>query len=561
MRAIFAFILLSSLPWVCVAEFTSQVDRTTISVNETVTLTLFTDAQVDTRSIDLTPLRNDFDVLGTSPQSSLSIINGQQRADTRWIVTLLPKTTGQLTIPSFNLNGERTAPISIQVNDVSRRIGDNPITAQLEVKDASIYVNEELIVTISLITSPDVSSLSGEQLDIVGADTTLLDQRNFSRVVNGENWQVNQWQYAVYSRSAGTIRIPAQTFSGVVGATSRSPFDRFSMSGRRVLARTEPLDIQVNPAPGDASNWLPARDLNLEVIWSGNPDTLEVGEPMTRTIVLSAEGQQAAALPPLNTAESSSYKVYEDQPQMSDQPTNQTLTSERRDSAAIVPSQAGEITFPEIRLPWWDIDSETWQEALLPAEVIQVAAASASSSAFPPPPAADSQPVDTNTSADADESVNTVMVESESSSLVWKIAVGLLMALSLYLAIDNLRLRQQPATARRSLPDAQNSSARQAWQQLVQSIKKDQPIALRTSLLAWADQRWPANAPHTLHKLRDELTEIREPLRELERICAGHPEAVLNRENLLTGLQAWQKEKDVSKARGSNALPELYPEK
>lgn len=560
MRPILAFFLLVSLSWTCAAEFSAQVDRTTISVNETVTLTLFTDAQVDTRSIDLSPLAQEFEVLSTSPQSSISIINGRQRADTRWVVTLLPETTGQLTIPSFSLNGESTSPITINVQDVSRRVGDSPITAQLEVEDASIYVNEELIVTVSLITSPEVSSLSGEQLNIVGADTTLLSQRDFTRVVNGENWQVNQWEYAVYSRSAGALRIPAQTFSGVVGAASRSPFDRFSMSGRRILARTEPMDIEVLDPPNDGSDWLPARDLNLEVVWSGNPNTLEVGEPMTRTIVLSAEGQQAAALPPLTTDESSQYKVYEDQPQLNDQPTSLTLTSERRDSAAIVPSQAGDISFPEIRLPWWDIESETWQEAVLPAETIQVAAASASSSAFAPTTTPEATPQTEAPPESVTELTPEVDQESDSSLLKW--TVGLLMALSLYLAIDNLRLRQRSPHAPSPVSTGQNVTGKQLWQKLLNSVKNDQPIAIRINILAWADQRWPKEAPHTLHKIRDKVEpELGNQLRSLEGVCAGHSESTLDRGSLASALEAWQKSNPASNTENQGSLPELYPRK
>jgi hypothetical protein len=563
MRQILAFALLLSLPLICSAEFSAQVDRTTISVNETVTLTLFTDSQVDTRSLDLSALANDFEILGTSPQSSLSIINGRQRADTRWVITLLPETTGQLTIPSFSLNGESTSPITINVQDVSRRVGDSPITAQLEVEDANIYVNEELIVTISLITSPEVSSLSGEQLNIVGADTTLLDQRNFSRVVDGENWQVNQWQYAVYSRSAGPLRIPAQTFSGVVGAASRSPFDRFSMSGRRILARTEPLNVEVLSPPADEANWLPARELNLEVVWSGNPNTLEVGEPMTRTIALSADGQQAAALPPLTTEESDFYKVYADQPQLNDQPTSQTLTSERRDSAAIVPSQAGDITFPEIRLPWWDIESETWQEAVLPAETIQVAAASASASSPTPPPAPETQ---TQTAEEerlpASSEELTADGELSSGSDLWKWTVGVLMALSLYLAIDNLRLRQRPNSVAKIAPDNRKVSEKQLWQTLMNSVKKEQPATIRTNILAWADQQWPENSPHTLHKVRDQAhEELGNHLRSLEGLCAGHQQSSLDREGLQQELQSWQKRHTVAASETTGSLPELYPRK
>lgn len=559
MRRILAFTLLCSLSWTCLAELSAQVDRTTISVNETVTLTLFTDEQVDTRALDLSPLRNDFEVLGTSPQTSLSIINGRQRADTRWVVTLLPKTTGQLTIPSFDLNGESTSPIDIEVRDVSRRVGDSPITTQLEVDDASIYVNEEIIVTVSLITSPDVSSLSGEQLAIDSADITLLDQRNFSRVVNGENWQVNQWQYAVYSRSEGTLHIPAQTFSGVVGAAPRSPFDRFSMTGRRVLARTEPLDVEVLPPPSDATNWLPARDVNLEVVWSGNPDTLEVGEPMTRTIVVSAEGQQAAALPPMATATSPQYKVYADQPQINDQPTNQTLTSERRDSAAIVPSQAGEITFPEIRLPWWDIESETWQEAVLPTETIQVAAASASTQSAAPPLTSGAEIPEADAEIQAIEQAPTESAPQQSESSLWKWAVGVLMALSLYLALDNLRLRQAPRTIVKAEPNSRANSDKALWHDLMNSVKADSAVAIRARILAWADQLWPAQSPHTLHQLRGHSDKLDNALKNLEAVCAGSPGSVLDREELVAALQSWRGSGNTSTADKDSSLPELYP--
>lgn len=555
MRTILSFLLIYSLSWACSAEFTAQVDRSTISINETLTLTLSTDEQVDSRSVEFSSLTSDFEILGTSPQSSLSIVNGRQSALTRWVVTLLPKTTGQLTIPAFSLNGETTSPINVEVTEVSQRVGDSPITAQLEVNNPTIYVNEELIVTISLISSPEVSSLSGEQLNIDSADVTLLDQQSFSRLIDGENWQVNQWRYAVYRRSEGPLHIPAQTFSGVVGSP-RSPFDRFSVSGRRILARTQPLDVNVEAAPTDEQNWLPARDVSLEVVWSGNPDTLEVGEPMTRTIVTSAIGQQAAALPPLATDASSRYKVYADQPEINDQPTSTTLRSERRDSAAVVPSEPGQITFPEIRVPWWDIESETWQETLLPAETIQVTAASVAPLSAPealsaPQPQESEEPQATQEGA--------VIENSSTSDSLWKWAAGVLMALSLFLAIENLRLRQRPGKVSATLVEAKRTPDKQLWQALTQAIRHSNPMAIRANLLAWADQKWPEQAPHTLHKLRENGNELEEHLRELEAACSGSPAANLQPEAFLQALLSWQRTLETGDADKKGTLPDLYP--
>ena len=549
-------ILMLCLPFQSFAELRAEVDRNRLSINETLTLTVSTDAQVDTQALDFSALSNDFEILASSPQSSISIINGRQSALTRWVITLLPRRTGTLEIPELDLNGETTDAILVDVSQVSQRVGDSPITAQIELRDTSIYVNEQLMVTVSLISSPQVTSLSGEQLQIDNADVTLLDQQNFSRVVNGDNWRVNQWRYAVFSRSPGQLHIPAQTFSGVIGSTTRSPFDPFGSIGRRILARSEPLDIQVSPAPAGAANWLPARDINLEVIWSGDPNSLEVGEPMTRTIVTSAVGQQAAALPPLETLPSIQYKVYADQPALSERPTGQALTAERRDAAAIVPAEAGEIQFPEIRIPWWDIESESWQEAVLPSETIQVAAASSAiplnlDPATPARPAPDLTP--------APEPVTLSPAENATSPLM-KWAVGLLLGLSLILGLDNLRLRRQSHLPTSSAPVSKVPTAKALWQKLMQAVKTASPVQIRADLLAWADQRWPDAAPHNLHGLRELCSaDLQVQIRILEAGCAGISSEPLDRTVLSGALQTWHAGLGHPDTKKTGGLPELYP--
>ena len=88
-------------------NLSSTVDRNQISPNETLTLTVTYDEQVDSSQLDLKNLEQDFEILGVSPQttSSVSIVNGQasRQASTIWTITLIAKRPGTLGIPAFSI--------------------------------------------------------------------------------------------------------------------------------------------------------------------------------------------------------------------------------------------------------------------------------------------------------------------------------------------------------------------------------------------------------------------------------------------------------------------------
>ena len=56
---------------------------------------------------------------------------------------------------------------------------------------------------------------------------------------------------------------------------------------RQIRIRPAPADTQVQP-------WLPAQQLTLEEAWSASPEQLELGQPLTRTLALIADGLTAA---------------------------------------------------------------------------------------------------------------------------------------------------------------------------------------------------------------------------------------------------------------------------
>lgn len=114
-------------------------------------------------------------------------------------------------------------------------------------------------------------------------------------------------RYAIYPQQSGVLKIPAQVFSATLVQTpaegsqaqDANPFG--PQPGRSVQVKSAEVPLTVKPKPADYPAdvaWLPARSINLEENWSPEPGTTQVGDSLTRTLTLKAEGLAGAQLPP-----------------------------------------------------------------------------------------------------------------------------------------------------------------------------------------------------------------------------------------------------------------------
>ncbi|MES1154475.1 MAG: BatD family protein, partial [Rhodanobacter sp.] len=98
------------------AEVTATLDRDHVQLGETVTLNVRVEG--DTGGVaapDLRALGQDFQLLGTSQNNSLSVINGQASSELTFGVALRPRHVGVLQIPALSVAGSRTAPLQLTV--------------------------------------------------------------------------------------------------------------------------------------------------------------------------------------------------------------------------------------------------------------------------------------------------------------------------------------------------------------------------------------------------------------------------------------------------------------
>ena len=374
------------------AAFTASVDRTTIASHESLELTLRTDESTNA-SPDLASLAQSFDLLGTRQQQRTQIINGRSSYARDWIITLVPKKPGKLTIPAISLGDQQTQPITITVSDDTiDTTATGPLLMRAEVSSESVYVQQELLLSVQILFSIplyDDNRLSA--LDISDALVQQLGEtRKFDTIIDGVRYEGFELKYAIHPQTSGELIIPSLTFSGVA-ADPREPFigGIFSSSGRPVQAHSPEIQVTVKPRPDNfpaSEPWLPARQLTIEEQWSQPLNNLKVGDAITRTITVTADGLSAAQLPPILMPQPEGVNSYPDKSNTQDRDTLKGIQGQRTDSIAMIPTQPGKITLPAINYPWFDTDSGEVRMATIAAIDIDVAPAPQTATLTTPAP-------------------------------------------------------------------------------------------------------------------------------------------------------------------------------
>jgi hypothetical protein len=118
--------------------------------------------------------------------------------------------------------------------------------------------------------------------------------------------------------------------------------------------------------------WLPAKELTLTETWSADTKNLQMGDPLTRTVIMRGKGQRGEQLPELILPTQSIVKVYPDKANTQTDFDGKWVLGSREEKYVLVPTQPGTVTLPAIHIPWWNIESSRWEEARLPAKTITV---------------------------------------------------------------------------------------------------------------------------------------------------------------------------------------------
>ncbi len=507
------------------ANITVQADRNPVSLNESFKLVYKSDGSVDDDP-DFSPLEKELDILSRSQSSNMSIINGSYSSTKTWTLTVMAKQAGTLTLPPISFGSDQAPSYSLKVKQASQQSPQQSLFfSRLEVDRQQVYAQQQLVLTQKLFSARNLSAFGMAEPDFSSADVVvhqLGDEKQYQTRVGERQYLVVERRYAIFAQADGLLKVNPVLAEGRLASGRSSIFDSFG-GGEVVRTRSNALSVAVLPLPKNAGAgpWLPARQLQLQEQWSQNPPRFTVGEPLTRTLSIKAEGLTAAQLPEIPPLQADGWKQYPDQPMLNNIDNDDGVTGYRVEKIALIPTRAGELTLPAIEIKWWNTQTRSFEVASIPQRKVQVAPAKVGSQAAtaqprtaPPvtkaPAASDLEDAVAETGADAVSTEKGTLDVDSIQSWQW-IAAALALAWALTLLGWWLFARRQSAAPK---PGTAATQVRTDVIKPLRAACQQQDLgAFRQALLQWGEVQFELQ-PATLQQIAERLspaaaTEIR----------------------------------------------------
>ena len=480
-RLIFTFLLLVSM--VIHAGLSMQVDVFKVTLGESFRATLTLDGASASGVPDLTPLQKDFSIVGTERSTSYSIINGQSSSTSQWILLLMPKRAGMLTVPSIQLGQDKTQALQIEVAESNTPTSVNDAIDQhkdvMLVADASTlepYVNEQVVYTVKLYNSKRLLDASYQPPAVEDALIIPLgDTRHYQSSENGQIYNVEEQRYAIFPQKSGELKIVSPVFNALI----------YRAVPEQIKVIAPPVTLKVKPAPANfkGNAWAPAKQIILSDVYDRGGASVTEGSTLVRTITMQAAGLPAQLLPAMPIENGEGFSVYSDKPVENNKLDQGELTATRTIRVTYLFNKAGKVVIPTQQLHWFNTVTQKEEIASIPEQTMLVLASANSGNqgntvekAVP----SSTQESKTTTEPAAQLPILSAPAQKTSDTVAWWLAGGFALAWVVTLILWWWRPNL-----------SSNGGQKRALKQLQQACTSNHPELARTALLCWASQQWP----------------------------------------------------------------------
>ena len=279
------------------AEVSLELSRTTISMDETVTLNLRAGSRGMFRSPDI-PLPDGLEIRGTSQQTS--IINGQ--AEFTLAYTIAPQRPGTYQIGPYRLENDDVIPAqTLTVTPAKAVRATSSLFATLEASASEALIRQTVELTLTFYSEDPLGDINLLGFPEEGFEISDWQEiRAGSRVVDGKRYRQKRYVARLTPTQPGVI-----TFDPTFRVEVQEPGPARSMLFGNVRVRTEriqlkePVTLTITAPPQenrpeDYAGHIGSFRLNAGI----SPNTVEAGDPITLRVTLEGNGSLKQALPP-----------------------------------------------------------------------------------------------------------------------------------------------------------------------------------------------------------------------------------------------------------------------
>lgn len=496
---------------------------------------------------DLTGLKQDFTIVGTERSMNYSVINGKSHAEGQWVILLMPKKTGVLIIPAIRVGQENTKPLSIEV--IGEEHQNNPAETQpqgLKLETSidlnKVYLNQQVIYTVKLYNNKRLVDAKYEPPSVEDALLVPLGNgKSYQQLKEGQLYSVEEQQYAIFPQKSGKLIIKPPTFQALLyknGAT-----EKVTMSGK-------PINLTIEPPPvtKSATSWLPAKEVQLTENYDQINGTLNQGDTVTRTILMTAIGVPAQFLPDLDLNKNDNLNQYPEKIEEKNEVKNNDIVSAVKIKVTYLLNGAGKIEIPAIKLDWFNTRTNKMEQVFLPSLKLKVNPQKNTNQET-----ISNTPVKKSTMAKSIEKPTSSSLKTTETffstpglstgvaiffALAWLVTLGVLIS-------SRFKKNEEP-------------NLKKTIKQLKEACKKNEPYHAKEMLIKWGKLTWPDAYPLTLEDIKKLLSEsnLSKELDKLAQVLYQERATAWEGESLWKAFLSYKSfKKQITK---QNALPPLY---
>lgn len=554
-----SIMLLSLFNTAQAANIVASLDRNQIFLDESFRLVFESDNAVDGEP-NFSPLQKDFEILSQSQSTNMSFVNGRYSRKGVWSLNLIAKKSGSLTIPSVFFGKDQSPALRIQIQDPTtakkQSSKDKDVFIQVEIDEDKAWVQSQIIYSVRLFSRISMSNLRSTEPKTNDPDAIIQQMGNattFEAFRGGIRYAVHEVRYAVYPQHSGKLTFNPVIFEGQISrGRSQSLFDQFLNTGerKRVRSNTVSVDIEARPSNVKLSEWLPAKRIKLSEEWSEDISQLKNGDPVTRTITITADGNMAENLPDLEMTDIKNLKQYPDKPLLDNKITDHGISGTKQIKVALIPTSAGRFKIPSISLPWWNTKTGRQEVAHLPEKLIQVHGEAAQAITVAP----EATNTQTEEISEKPISINTVTQTVSATYWPWLslfLGTGWLITLSLLFRKKTESVTTKPRHKKIPLQPLEKA--------VQQHCHNNDANLTKDALLSWAKVRWSHLAINSLSDIAQNVpTELATEINALNSTLYSANASQWQGENLLNIYKQFKKQAPEQCDNDTSPLEPLY---
>lgn len=492
-------------------QATASVSQTRLSTNEVFNLQVAYMGAAHREDFDPSALDKDFTQGSVQFGSSRYSVNGKVTLRSEWNISLATNKSGNVIIPSFEINGVKTDPITLHVsNDPSTPKQSDLISFDDSISKTTLYPKEMATFTSRLLVKTDPRGLQNTNLTPPSGDGLSIEPigqpNQYQKIINGIETTVVEQDYRVTAEQSGTHQLIPTRLQASVISISRTTGTRRIVP---VDVQSDPITLTVKEKPASYQGaWLPTQSLTLQQGWQDSEGNMldsstaidaTVGQPITRILALVVQDVSAESLPDIKIDYPNSVRVYSEKPKFGQDKSGNTVMTLKQ---VIMPKKSGNITLPSVSVPWWNSKANQAETAKVNGVTLK---AKVDENVPQPSQALNVQPESTTNTTESDNTAEPKVVSTTNSTNVsfWPYTTALFAALwliTLVLLVQQKRKQPQTPTEEITPSKAQPNS-------FIDAVKSKDGAKIQSAFAQWQAQH--SNVAADLkHNIQSEINAL-----------------------------------------------------